>query len=60
MSKNTNTTAEAKTLTEAEKKAKRNLYARAYYAQHKEERKEAVKKCRAKKAAAEGKAPAAK
>ena len=58
MSKNTNTTAETKTLTEAEKKAKRNLYARAYYAQHKEARKEAVKKCRAKRAVAEGEAPA--
>ena len=51
MSKNTNTTTttETKTLTETEKKAKRNLYARAYYAQHKEARKEAVKKCRAKR-----------
>ena len=44
-------------LTLEEKKAKRNEYARAYYAAHKETMKAAVKKCQAAKRIAEGKTP---
>jgi hypothetical protein len=51
MNKNTETTQN----TIEAKKAKRAAYARAYYASHKEARKAAVKKCRAKKAVNEGK-----
>lgn len=51
MNANTETKSTKNTMTPEEKKAKRAAYARAYYAQHKEARKAAVKRCRAKKAA---------
>lgn len=47
-------------LTEEQRKAKRNEYARAYYAAHKEACKAAVKRCNEKKRALAGKKPASK